>query len=98
MSVVMLNGTPPQRWPAAETHYKAMSAKYVLPALAYAQQMAARPYYSAYKVAQIIRLIKELEKLQKLYTGPITRNMEEVLAAADGFFRTAMRRLDQLDS
>jgi hypothetical protein len=97
MPVVMLNGTPPQRWPAAEKHYRAMSAKYVLPALAYAQQMAARPHYSDYKIACIVRLIKELEKLHKLYTGPITKNMEEVLAAADGFFRSAMKRLDQLD-
>ena len=97
MSVYLINGTPPQRWPAAEKHFRQMSVKYVRPALAYAQQMAARPHYTPLKISQIIRLIRELEKLNKLYTGPITRDMEEVLSAADGFFRTAITRLNQLD-
>jgi len=98
MSVYLINGTPPQRWPAAEQHYRKMSAKYVAPALAYAQQMAARPQYSPHKQAQIIRLIKELEKLNKLFTGPLTRHMDDVLQAAAGFFASALKRLDQLDS
>jgi hypothetical protein len=75
-----------------------MAGKYVLPAIVYAQQMAARPWYTADRVAAILGAIRELEAVRRLYTGPLNRRMEGQLAEADKCFQAAMRRLEDWDT
>jgi len=91
------NGNPQKRWPAAEKHFRNMAAKYVTPAIAYAQQMAGRPWYAAITVAGILSAIRDMEAVHRLYTGPLNRSMEPQLAEADKCFQAAMVRLRQWD-
>jgi hypothetical protein len=94
----MMNGQVFRRWPAAEVHFKKMAVRYVTPTIAYAQGMLARrPDYAPVRVAAILTEVREMEAIRKLYTGPISRSMEQRLAEADKRFRLAMKRLQEWD-
>jgi hypothetical protein len=81
----------------AENHYRAMSAKYVVPVWAYAQEMVCRPYNSPTMISQVLTLMRQLEHVRNIFIGPIDKNMEEELSRADMLFRAIMGRLEELD-
>jgi hypothetical protein len=88
---------PFEHWEVAEKHFREMSAKWVTPAIVYATEMVSRPYNSVLQTSQILTLRRQLEQVNKLYTGPLSRGDEEMLAAADALFRSTMNLLDKLD-
>jgi hypothetical protein len=93
-----MNGQVYRRWPVAEVHFKKMAARYVTPTIAYAQGMITnKPWLAPARVAAILNTIREMEAVRKLYTGPISRSMEQQLADADKRFRLAMKRLEEWD-
>lgn len=88
---------PFTHWEAAERHFRTMSAKYVVPTLAYAMDMVSRPGTPVIRTSQILTLMRQLDEINKIYTGPIDRSMDETLAQADMVFRAIMKRLGELD-
>lgn len=91
------NGYVLNRWPAAEKHFQQMTQRYVTPAIAHAQGMASRYSNEPARVSAIIGIIRQMEAVRKLYSGPLTRQMEPQLAEADKAFRTALARLEGWD-
>jgi len=90
-----MNGHTLNRWPAAEKHFRNMAARYVIPAIAYAQQMVTRPGMEPLRVNKVLEVIRQMEAVRKLYTGPLTRRDEAQLAEADKKFRIAMAQLER---
>jgi len=88
-----------QRWETAEAHFRRMAEKYVVPTIVIAQEMAARPWFSAARVADILRVLRQLEGVRRIYTSPLVRcrETEEALAEADQCFRQAVKSLEEWD-